>query len=67
MTEIKKVKGTLLDRDGNAFALIGHFRRLAKRQGWTLDEISAVTGDAMSGDYDHLLGVLMSRMTMDDD
>lgn len=45
--------------DGNAFSLIGHFRREAKRAKWTAEEIKKVQEDAMSGDYDHLLQVLM--------
>jgi len=58
-TGTKKVKLDLTEIDGNAFWLIGAFRRQAKLQGWTADEIEAVTDDCMSGNYDHLLQVLI--------
>lgn len=54
----KSVNLDLLSLDGNAFALIGAFIRQAKREGWTKDEIDAVTEEAKSGDYWHLVGTL---------
>lgn len=45
--------------DGNAFNLIGSFRRAAKRQGWSQEEISAVCAEATTGNYDHLLQTLV--------
>jgi small nuclear ribonucleoprotein (snRNP)-like protein len=33
----KKVKGSLVGVDGNAFALMGHFKRLATQQGFDND------------------------------
>lgn len=57
--EGKRVRLTLVGLDGNAFALLGAFRRAARRQGWTEEEIAAVMEDATSGDYVHLLSVLM--------
>lgn len=59
MTIQKKVKLTLEGLDGNAMALIGAFRRAARKQGWDPKEISDVTHRATAGDYDHLLSVLM--------
>ncbi len=55
----KKVKLQLVGLDGNAFSLMGQFQRQARREGWTQSEIDAVLDDCKSGDYDHLLGVLM--------
>ena len=47
--------------DGNAFFLMVAFSRAARRQGRTQEEINAVLNDCRSGDYDHLLGVLMAH------
>lgn len=44
--------------EGNAFALIGIARKLAKANG--LDG-EAIMEDMMSGDYDHLLKVLVKH------
>jgi hypothetical protein len=57
----KKVKLNLVGLDGNAFVLLGSFQAAARRQGWTKEEIKEVLDDAMSGDYDHLLQVLISH------
>lgn len=48
----------LIGLDGNAFMLLGAFRKQAKREGWSAEEIEAVTKEAQSGDYDNLLRVL---------
>ena len=63
MNEEKKKKVTLdlAECDGNAFALVGAFRKRARREGWAKDEIEAVTAEAMSGDYDHLLQTLIAH------
>jgi hypothetical protein len=55
---IKKVKLNLVGLDGNAFSLMGAFRRQAKKEGWTAEEIDAVLDEAQTGDYDHLLATL---------
>jgi len=59
----KKVKLRLVGLDGNAFALMGAFRRQARQERWTADEIRAVLDECMAGDYDHLLRVLMEHTT----
>lgn len=58
MTETKKVTCRLVGVDGNAFSLMGAWRRAAQQQGWSEADISEVIGDAQSGDYNHLLLVL---------
>ena len=58
---LAKVKLDLSGLDGNAYNLMGAFRRAARRQGWPADEIEAVLKDARSGDYDHLLQVLIGH------
>jgi hypothetical protein len=61
MKNTKKVKLQLVGLDGNAFSLMGAFQKAARRQGWTKEEITEVLDDAMSGDYNHLLQVLVSH------
>ena len=38
-TEIKKVKLNLVGLDGNAMSLMAAFRRQAKKEGWTEEEM----------------------------
>jgi hypothetical protein len=57
----KKIKLKLVGLDGNAFALMGAFQRQARREGWNQSEIKAVLDDCMSGDYNHLLSVLVQH------
>ena len=52
---------TLVGLDGNAFAVLGAFRRAAKQAGWTPEQIAAVAEDAISGNYDHLLATIMEH------
>lgn len=63
MTKIvnKIVNTHLVGTDRNAFALMGTFRKQARRDGWSKEEIDLVINEAMAGDYDHLLQVLCSH------
>ena len=45
----------LSEQDGNAFFIIGRAVGVARRSGWSEDEINKFREDAMSGDYDHVL------------
>ncbi len=56
------VTGTLIGVDSNAFSLMGHFKKLALRQGFSREWVDSIIQDAMSGDYDRLLRVLDSHM-----
>lgn len=56
----------LEEHDGNAFALMGSFRRAAKKSGWNDQEISLVTDECMRGDYDHLLRTLLANTERDE-
>jgi len=53
-----KLNLSLEEQDGNAFVLLGHFRKEAKRAGWKPEAIEEKTKEATSGDYDHLLQTL---------
>lgn len=61
MANTKKVKLRLQGLDGNAFAIMGAFSRQAKKEKWTQEEIDAVLKDAKSGNYDHLLQVMIAH------
>lgn len=56
---LKKLNLNLEGKDGNAFFLLGYFQKEARRAGWTKDEIALTMKDAQSGDYNHLIQVLM--------
>jgi hypothetical protein len=58
---MKKVKLSLAGLDGNAFNLMGAFRKRAKEERWSQEEIDEVLTECKSGDYEHLLSVLMGR------
>ena len=58
----KKVKGTLVGCDGNAFSLMAHFSKLAERQGWSSDEVNEVITEAISDDYEHIKQTLNGHM-----
>ncbi len=51
----KTVNLNLIGVNGNAFMIMGVFRRQAKKEGWSHEEIDAVLTEAKSSDYDHLL------------
>jgi hypothetical protein len=57
----KKVKLRLDGLDGNAFFLLGAFQRQARKENWSREEIAAVMEEAQSGDYNHLLQVLLKH------
>lgn len=57
----KQVKLKLVGLNGNAFVLMGAFQKQARKEGWTQAEIDVVLDDCKSGDYDHLLCVLMDH------
>ena len=54
-----KIEFDLANCDGNAFAILGGWRRAARQQGWSEDTIEAVLVEAKSGDYDHLVQTIM--------
>lgn len=56
-----RVSMNLVGLDGNAFALMGEFQKNARRQGWEREEIEKVLDECTSGDYNHLLRVLMAH------
>ena len=59
LKEKEPVNFDLQSVDGNAFSLMGGWRRQAQREDWTSEEIDAVMEECQSGDYDHLVQTLM--------
>jgi hypothetical protein len=49
----------LIGVDGNAFALMGHWRKNAARAGRTQEEIKLVLDEAVQGDYNQLISTLL--------
>ncbi len=64
---MKTVKLDLVGTDGNAYSVMGLFRKQARKEGWTATEIEAVLLEAMSGDYDHLLATILLHTEEPDD
>lgn len=56
-----KVELDLEGLDGNAFSLIGAYRKAGKRQNIPLEILDKVIKEATSGDYDHLLQTLLAN------
>jgi len=63
----KKVKLELVGLDSNAFSIMGAFSKAARRQGWVQGEIDKVINECMTGDYDHLLQVLITHTESPDE
>ena len=59
-TITKKVKLNLVGLDGNAYSIMSAWRRQALKEKWTTEEIDSVLTKARSGDYDNLLGTIMT-------
>jgi len=54
----------LIGEDGNAFAILGKVSKALRRAGADKEYVSAYMEKAMSGDYDHLLGVTMEYVNV---
>lgn len=57
----KSVNLDLVGVNGNAFMIMGVFRRQAVREGWSKEEIDAVLKEAKSNDYNHLLATISNH------
>jgi len=58
MSETTKPTIRLIGEDGNAFAILGRAKR-ALRESGRADEFDSFMAEAASGDYNHLLRVVM--------
>lgn len=64
MTKYPDIKVRLAGEDGNAFAIMGAVRKALRRAGVSVEEIDEYTKASTSGDYDNLLRVAMSWVTV---
>jgi hypothetical protein len=64
MSETTKPKLRLVGEDGNAFAILARAKRALRGAGRE-DEIQDFVKQATSGDYDHLLRVVMEWFEVD--
>ena len=56
----KMVPTSLVGVDSNAFSIMGHFQKEARKSGWTKQEIDLIINEATSGGYDHLVTTIVS-------
>jgi hypothetical protein len=63
----KTVNLNLVGVDGNAFVIMGVFRKQARKEGWTEQEINLVMEEAKSSDYNHLLATIENLCEPKDD
>ena len=54
------VRVQLVGQDGNAFAILGRVKRAMLEAGVSAEEQEKFLDEAMSGDYSHLLQVVMT-------
>jgi len=55
----------LIGVDGNAFSIIGQCKAAMMKAKWPRDKMDAVVNDMMSGDYDHLLQVVLDTFIVE--
>jgi len=63
----KTVDLNLVGVNGNAYAIMSVFRKKARKEGWTSEEIEAVLDEAKTGDYTHLLATIENHCEPKDD
>lgn len=54
----------LVGEDGNAFAILGRAKRVARRAGWPDERWDEFYEEATSGDYPHLLMTVEDYFTV---
>ena len=59
------VKVRLIGEDGNALVILGRVRRAMNRAGVPAKKVAEFTGEATSGDYNHLLATVMAWVDVD--
>ena len=64
MVKYPEIEVQLTGNDGNAFAIMASVRKALKRAKVSSDEIAEYVKESTSGDYDNLLRVAMSWVTV---
>jgi hypothetical protein len=59
MPKYPEITVQLSGEDGNAFAILGAVTKALRKAGVSLEESTAFSKEAMSGDYDDLLATCM--------
>lgn len=62
----KYVEMSLVGVDGNAFVIMGTFRKNALKQGWTKEEVNLVLDKAKESDYANLLSTILAHCNNED-
>ena len=57
----KTVTLSLAGVNGNVYAIMGAFRKQARKENWTEQEIELVISEAQNGNYIHLLGTIQNH------
>ena len=65
-TPARTVNFNLIGQDGNAFFLLGAWRKQARRDGWSSEDIDKVINEATSGGYNHLISTLAAHSEDED-
>lgn len=60
-TTIEKPELDLSDCDDNVFAILGRARRVGRKAGWGIEQITAFMIEAKSGHYDHVIQTCMKH------
>ena len=64
MSKYPEIEVQLTGNDGNAFAIMGIVTQALKEANVSKDEVAEYMEQSMSGDYDNLLRVAMSWVTV---
>lgn len=57
--DLKPVIFDLTSVDANAFSLMGHWQKAARKAGWQSEDTAIVLEECKAGDYDHLVATLI--------
>lgn len=58
--DLPMVRMELIGADGNAFSIMGRFKKEARKAGWDSDSITKLLDHCKSGDYNNLLATIAS-------
>ncbi len=65
MSEPTRPRVKLIDRDGNAFYILGACNKAATKAGWTLEQWIAFRAEATSRNYNHLLATVIREFDIE--
>ena len=65
MAKYENITVNLIGRDGNAMGILATVKKALARGGVSNEEQEAFMDDAMSGDYNHLLAVVLAWVNVE--